>query len=224
MLFCCSPAPQAGHVPGWNLPWRQVQWDCCFLILCLRLLPEGRVGLPGYGFSLGLVLTFLTVGKICAKTADTKLCLAISCLKQTDQEKPVGKCNCFLNRLQGTESQVTVIESSILQLWEAYQRREGITDMGDCRTCFCRRLSRFRFGGLFLLLKRSEKNQGGKRPFLLMFLRRFVQWSDKLSIRLMLQWCASAGLAICQWTLILSSPRTPRWWDRLKKFILSIYF
>lgn len=83
----------------------------------------------------------------------TKLCLAFSCLKQTVQEKPVGKCNCFVNRFQGTESQVTVIESSILQLWEAYQRREGITDMGDCRTCFCRSLSRFHFGGVFVLLK-----------------------------------------------------------------------
>lgn len=96
----------------------------------LCLLPEGCVGLPRYGFTLRLVLTFLTVGKICAKTADTKLCLAFSCVKQTDQEKPVGKCNCFLNRLQGTESQVTVIESSILQLCGAYQRREGIADMG----------------------------------------------------------------------------------------------
>lgn len=87
----------------------------------------------------------------------TKLCLAFSCLKQTDQEKPVGKCNCFLNRLQGTESQVTVIESGILQLWEAYQRREGIADTGDCRTCFCRRLSRFHFGDLFVSLKQGEK-------------------------------------------------------------------
>lgn len=163
MLFCCSPAPWAGHVPRWNLPCRQVQWGCCFLIPCLCPLPEGWVGLPGYGFTLGLLLTFLTVGKICAKTADTKLCLGISCLKQTDLEKPVGKCNCFLNRLQGTESQVTVIESSILQLWEAYQSREGITDMGDCRTCFCRRLSRFHFGGLFLLLKHSEKEPEWKK-------------------------------------------------------------
>lgn len=109
------------------------------------------------GFALELVLTFLTVTKSVPRQL-TKLCLAFSCLKQTDREKPVGKCNCFLNRLQGTGCQVTVIESSILQLWEPYQRREGITDMGDCRTCFCRRLSRFYSGGLFVLLK-----QGGKK-------------------------------------------------------------
>lgn len=119
---------------------------------------RGMSWAASYGFTLELLLTFLTVPKSVPRQL-TKLRLAFSCLKQTDREKAVGKCHCFRNGLQGTGCQVTVIESDILQLWEPYQRTEGITDMGDCRTCFCRRLSRFYSGGLFVSIKQG----GGKK-------------------------------------------------------------
>lgn len=182
-----QPSSSGRNVPGWNLPCRQVQWSCCFLILCLCLLPEGWVVLPGYGCNLGLVLTFLTAGKIRAKTADTKLCLPISCLRQTARR---NLWESVIVSEQASRNRVSSYCNPIqyLAALGGLSEERGYPWYGDCRTCFCGRLSRFRFGGLFPLLKRGEKSQGGKRPFLLMSsgtpCSEVISWASG--------WCSSA--------------------------------
>lgn len=61
---CCFSAAQflGQDLPGWNLPCRQVQWDCCFLIPCPCFLP-GMALLWGLSWPSSQL-------EDCAKTAD----------------------------------------------------------------------------------------------------------------------------------------------------------
>lgn len=113
-----------------------------------------RTSLGVLSFAPGVFLTFLIISKISGTANESMSPFQLSKANRVGvvwscQDKPVGKQHCFLNKLQGTESQITVTESGISQLWNAYQRRKRwIADTCGCKTCFHRIFSRFNSSGL----------------------------------------------------------------------------